>query len=300
MPRRLPPLNALRAFEAAARHQSFTLAAAELSVTPAAISQQIKGLEDQLQIRLFRRLPRGILLTDEGQALLPGISDGFGRLVDAVARVADPGLAGRIRVSVIPSFAARWLVPRLDDFHARYPEIDLEIDAEPRSVDLQSSDVDLAIRYGSGRYPGVHTELLLREEVYPVCSPTLLNRGPPLKEPADLRHHTLLHDSHAQGWLAWQRWLEAAGVTGIDLSRGPRFSDTAMIVQAAIAGQGVAIGRSALMGRDLKLGRLVRPLPISRPAPYNYWIAVLSQRAGEAKLEAFRTWLLQQAAAEQG
>lgn len=297
---RLPPLNALRAFEAAARHQSFTRAAAELAVTPAAVSHQVKALEEQLQLRLFRRLPRGLMLTDEGRSLLPGISDGFLRLADSVARVANRDLAGRIRVSVIPSFAARWLVPRIGDFHARWPEIDLEIDAEPRSVDLQTSDVDMGIRYGQGGYPGLLTELLLREELFPVCSPTLLNRGLPLKDMADLRHHTLLHDINASGWLNWQPWLEEAAVTGIDLARGLRFSDTAMIVQAAIAGHGLAIGRSGLMGKDLAAGRLVRPMPLSRPAPYDYWMVLLPHRAEEPRLLVFRQWLAEQAAASQG
>lgn len=300
MAQRLPPLNSLRAFEAAARHQSFTRAAEELAVTPAAISHQVKALEEQLQLRLFRRLPRGLVLTEEGRALLPGVSDGFLRLADAVARIANRDLAGRIRVSVIPSFAARWLVPRIGDFHARYPEIDLEIDAEPRSVDLQTSDVDIGIRYGAGGYPGLLTELLLREELFPVCSPTLLNRGLPLKELTDLRHHTLLHDINATGWLNWQPWLEGAAVTGIDLRRGLRFSDTAMIIQAAIAGHGLAIGRSGLMGKDLAAGRLVRPLPISRPAPYDYWMVLLPHRAEEPRLLVLRQWLTEQAAMSQG
>ncbi len=297
MTRRLPPLNALRAFEAAARHQSFSRAADEMAVTPAAISHQVKALEDQLQIRLFRRLPRGLVLTDEGRALLPGISDGFLRLADAVGRVCNRDLAGRLRVSVIPSFAARWLVPRIGDFHARYPEIDLEIEAEARSIDLNTSDADIGIRYGSGDYPGLATELLLREELFPVCSPTLLNRGPPLKEMADLRHHVLLHDIYAPGWLNWQSWLEDAGVRDIDLNRGLRFSDTAMIIQAAIAGHGLAIGRSGLMGKDLDAGRLVRPMPVSRPAPYDYWMVVLPHRAEEPRLLVFRQWLAEQAAA---
>ncbi len=299
MPRRLPPLNALRAFEAAARHRSFTLAADELSVTPAAVSHQVKGLEELLGVRLFRRLPRGLRLTDQGRNYLPGLTDGLDRLAEATERLTGRRLAGRLKVSVIPSFAARWLVPRIGDFYDRFPQIDVVIDAEPRNVDFAREDVDVGIRYGYGRYPGLHVELLLKEDLFPVCSPSLLNRGAPLKEMSDLRHHVLLHDSTAhldELWVSWDLWLKAAGITDIDLGRGPRFSDTAMILQAAIAGHGVAIGRSALLGEDLRAGRLVRPFDITREAVFSYWVVTAPGSLDEPKVVVFWNWLAEQAA----
>lgn len=299
MPRRLPPLNALRAFEAAARHGSFTLAADELAVTPAAVSHQVKALEEYLGHRLFRRFTRGLALTDQGRAYLPGLTDGLDRLAEATEALAGRRLEGRLTVSVIPSFAARWLVPRLGDFYSRFPQIDVVVEAEFRSVDFARENVDIGIRYGRGRYPGLHVEPLLKEDLYPVCSPGLLNRSAPLKELADLRHYVLLHDSTVASeevWVAWTPWLKLAGITDIDVQRGPRFSDTAMLLLAAIAGHGVAIGRSALMGDDLRAGSLVRPFDIARQAVYSYWIVTTPSGADDPKIAVFCHWLAEQAA----
>jgi LysR family glycine cleavage system transcriptional activator len=299
MARRLPQLNALRAFEAAARHLSFVRAAAELHVTPAAISQQVRSLEQQLGVLLFRRLTRGISLTDAGRALLPGVTDGLDRLAQAAADAAGGGVRGRLIVSVLPSFCRCWLVPRLGRFTERYPDLELDIRAEARRVDFDTEAVDMAIRHGDGRYPGLRSDLLMTEEVFPVCSPALLGGPKPLRRLADLRHHTLLHDGSSGingSWLSWAPWLELAGLSDVDPERGPRFSDSAMILQAAVAGQGVAIGRSVLLGSDLCTGRLVRPFDIARPAGRAYYILAPEITADIPKVAAFRDWLFGEAA----
>ena len=301
MARQLPPLNSLRAFEAAARHMSFTKAAEELHVTPAAVSHQVKALEDQLGTVLFRRLTRGLALTHEGRAYLPGLTDGLDRLSKATDRVRWRGLAGTLKVSVIPSFGLRWLVPRLGDFRRRYPEIDVVVFAQMESVDFTRSDVDVGIRYGRGRYPGLRTELLMAEELFPVCSPVLANGPCPIREMAHLRHHTLLHDAdvHDDGpWVGWPAWLKWAGLDDIDPARGLFFSDTAQILAAALDGLGVAIGRSALLGDDLRAGRLVQLFQTRRPAPFSYYVVTPEAMAERPRIAAFLAWLREMADAE--
>ncbi len=294
MVRRLPPLKTLPGFEAAARHLSFTKAAAELNVTQAAISQQIRTLEDWLGVRLFWRRNRTLLLTEEGQRYLPAVREALAGLAAATERLMEMRGPAVLTVSVIPSFAATWLLPRLRRFRALHPEIEVRIDATDALVDFGSEGVDLGIRYGRGVYPGLRSVRLFSVEMFPVCSPELL-RDPrrPLRRPADLRHHTLLHDSHSD---AWKLWLTAAGVTGIDAGRGPAFSHANLMLQAAIAGEGVAIGRSPLVAEALAEGRLVRPFDIALPADYAYYV-VTPESAGEpAKVRAFRDWLLAEAA----
>lgn len=290
---RLPSLTGLRAFEAAGRHLSFTKAAAELHVTQAAVSHAIRGLEDQLGVRLFRRGGRQLLLTDAGQAYLPEVRDGFQKLIDATARVSARDAGGALTVSALPSFAAKWLVPRLRRFREAHPEVDVRLSADDRVVDFDRDDVDVAIRYGRGEYPGLESVRFLTEEFFPVCSPALL-RGPrPLKAPADLKHHTLLHDDTRTDWAMW---LMAAGVKDVDPYRGPAFNDSSMLLQAAIDGQGVALGRSALAADDLAAGRLVRPFPFALPADFAYYIVYPQRAAQRAKLGAFRDWLIAEAA----
>src|SRR5262245_41500603 len=218
--RRLPPLTALRAFEAAARHGTFVKAAAELGVTPGAVSQHIKGLEAGLGLALFRRQARGVRLTEAGRAYLPGVAEGFDRLARATLQVNDPAagglIAGRLSITVLPSFAAGWLVRRLPAFRARHPEIDLLIRSERQTIDLHREDADLAIRYGLGDFPNLEATHLLREEIFPVCAPALLNADPPLRAPADLLRHELLHDAGALGnepWIRWQPWLDEVGLS---------------------------------------------------------------------------------------
>ncbi|MDX1514041.1 MAG: transcriptional regulator GcvA, partial [Gammaproteobacteria bacterium] len=231
MARKLPPLNALRAFEAAARHLSFTRAAEELHVTQAAVSHQVKSLEEYLGIKLFRRFNRSLLLTDEGQAYLPTMTKAFDLMSDATSRLVKKDPAGPLTVSVLPSFAARWLVPRLGRFRRAHPEIDLRIDPATQLVDFGRGDVDVGIRYGRGEYPGLRSDRLMEEDIFPVCSPALLDGEHPLKDPEDLAHHTLLHDD---GHGDWRTWLLAAGVDGVDPTRGPIFTDSSMLIQAAM------------------------------------------------------------------
>ncbi|PWV63140.1 transcriptional regulator GcvA [Plasticicumulans acidivorans] len=296
MRRQLPPLNAVRAFEAAARHQSFALAAEELSVTPAAISQQVRLLEARLDIALFQRLNNGLRLTEAGRAYLPALSAALDELARASARVQASGLRGTVTVSALGSFAVHWLAPRVAEFSALYPELDLYLHTDSRVIDFAREDVDLAIRYGDGHYDGLEVRLLMGEDVFPVCSPTLLNGPQRLESAADLRHFTLLHDRDAepyQAWISWPAWFAREGISGVDTSRGPRFSSSGVLIAAAVAGQGVALGRSALVGHRLDSGQLVRPLPQLRRADWSYWLVAPPAHFERPKVRAFVDWLLQ-------
>jgi LysR family glycine cleavage system transcriptional activator len=288
MPRTLPPLGALHAFEAAARHLSFKAAAEDLHVTPGAISQQIKLLEDRLGTPLFLRRTRGIELTDAGRTLLVPTQQAFRLLTDVVTRLRETDSDKILTVSLLPSFAALWFVPRLGRFRDRHPDIDVRISATPKLAEFDRDDVDVVIRYGLGRYPDLHVEHLLAEDLFPVCSPNLLAGPVPLKKPADLAHHTLLHDELRQEWALWMR---AAGIEGIDISRGPSFSLWELAFHAAIAGQGVALGRSTLVGQYLKSGQLVRPFGISSPSEFGYYLVCEPERVEEPKIAALRAWL---------
>ncbi len=305
MARNLPPLNSLRAFEAAARQLSFTKAAEELHVTPAAVSHQIKALEEQLGVALFRRLTRALRLTEAGQAALPSLRDGFDKLAEGVARARAHETSGAVTVSVGPSFAAKWLVPRLDRFRMAHPDIEVRIDATDQLVDFERDNVDLSIRFGSGHYPGLEVEpLLIEETIFPVCSPALLEGPQPLREPTDLRHHTLLHldwDLERVTAPSWRMWLLAAGVHDVDYMRGPVFSMESLALQAAMEGQGVALVSSVLAGHDLAAGRLVMPfnLSVCDPLDFRYFVVTPKRTAELPKVAAFRGWLLAQAAEEQ-
>jgi LysR family glycine cleavage system transcriptional activator len=294
MTHRLPPLAALRAFEAAARHLSFTRAAAELHVTQTAISHQIRGLEELLGVRLFRRLPRGLALTDEAQRYLPAVRDAFDRITSATSELMAARTAGPLTASVLPSFAAKWLVPRLGRFRTVHPEIDLRISTSLHLVDFAREDVDLGIRMGRGHYPGLRVDRLFGEALIPVCSPALLEDGPPVRQPADLRHHVLLHDDDYTGW---QLWLDLAGVEGVDAGRGPIFTDSGMVVQAAAEGQGVALARVALAAWDIAAGRLVRPFEVTLPHDLAYYLVCPEAAAGRPRVAAVRAWLLAEATA---
>ncbi len=301
MARHLPPLNALRAFEAAARLSSFTKAAAELHVTQAAISHQVKGLEAQLGVILFRRGTRVLTLTDAGAELLPALKDALDLMDDALrviqsrhARRRGGHKAGLLVVSTLDSVAAKWLVPRLGKFRLAYPDIELRLSTTNRLVDLAREDIDAAIRYGSGDYVGLHADFLMSETLFPVCSPKLLETGPPLRQPADLAHHTLLHDDMPTTWAAW---LEAAGVP--ELGRhltGHAFEQSSLVVQAAIMCQGIALGRSALVMDDLASGALIQPFSLVLPSPHAYYMICEEQRRDEPKIAAFRAFALSEAA----
>lgn len=290
---RLPSLNALRAFSVAGHYLSFTKAAAELHVTQAAISHQIKTLEDQLGVKLFRRAPRGLMLTESGQVYLPSVRDAFDRLAAATDRLQTREESGILTVSLLPSFAARWLVPRLRRFRNAHPDIDLRVAAEERLTDFERDGVDVAIRYGGGHYPGLYAKRILAESFFPVCSPSLIDGPLPLRAPADLRHHTLLHDDVR---MDWPMWLLAAGVGDIvEANRGPAFNDSALLLQATADGQGVALGRSALVADDLAAGRLVKPFSISLPSNYGYYIVYPELYIDRPKVRAFEEWLTREA-----
>lgn len=297
MSHRLPPLNALRAFEVAARHLSFTKAAEELHVTPAAVSQQVKTLEDFAGTPLFRRLTRALRLTDAGHAVLPLLREGFDKLSEAAQVLREREDERVLTVSVPPTFGAKWLVPRLDRFYRDHPELDLRLDATDRRVDFNEENVDVALRYGRGRYPGLVSECLLPEVATPVCSPALLQAAHPLRTPQDLRHHTLLHVQ----WMMesevapnWRMWLRAAGIDDVPAERGPRFNLESMAVQAAIDGQGVALVSGAPVAADLAEGRLVRPFPgeANQATQFCYYLVYPEGQLKRAKVAAFREWIL--------
>jgi LysR family glycine cleavage system transcriptional activator len=286
---RLPPLNALRTFEAAARHLSFTRAAAELSVTQAAVSHQVKALESHLGFPLFRREPRRLLLTDQGQLYGQALRDVFARLHEATARVREPGVRQILTISVIPSFAARWLVPRLGELQAALSDIDVRVAPDREAADFAADGVDVGIRFGFGRYPGLRTWPLFTDEAFPVCSPAVARQ---LRRPEGLRRHTLLHDDSHEGWT---RWLRAAKVRGVDPERGPIFTDAALLLDACSAGQGIALGRKVLAAADLAAGRLVRPFWRAIPVDRAYFLVCPERLADVPKVARFRAWILAEA-----
>jgi LysR family glycine cleavage system transcriptional activator len=297
----LPPLSALRAFESAARHLSFSKAAEELNVTPAAISHQIHALEADLGIALFHRRNRAIALTPSARVLLPGLSEAFAGIRGAVRRLKAHNDTGTLTVTASPSFAAKWLVLRLHRFQERYPEIDVRISATDEVVDLTQGDFDLAIRYGSGRYPGLAVEALLHNEVFPACSPLLLETGPPLRAPQDLRHHALIHDRAIDRdplVPTWPMWLKAAGVKDVPAAAGLSFSASHLALDAAIAGHGVVLAYSTIAAADLAAGRLVRLFSLALPDLFAYYVVTAPGALERHKVKAFRDWLRQEADAE--
>jgi len=291
--RKLPPLNALRAFEAAARHLSFTRASEELFVTQAAVSHQIKALEDWLGFRLFHRMGRGLRLTEEGHDYLPVLRDAFDDIENATARLMRAESEQRLTMSTTDSFAAGWLVQRLKRFRAKHPDIDVRVTTTDTPVDFARSDVELSIRYGTGPWPGTETIPLFTEEIFPVCSPKLVEGAHPLREPKDLRHHTLLHDDMP---VTWGNWLKAVGIEDIDAERGPSYMRSNFVIQAAIDGEGVALGRSRLVARELDEGRLVKPFELSLPSSFSYFVVYPLASKDRPKIVAFRDWLLEEAA----
>ena len=292
--KRLPPLNALRAFEAAARHLSFSRAADELSVTPGAVSQQIKALEDFVGAPVFRREKKGLLLTDAAQQSLPALRDAFRLLEEASGRLTAGRDGGKLAISVAPSLASKWLVPRLDSFHAAHPDIDVWINADMSVVDFAVDDVDLAIRYGAGRYPGLAVDLLMNETIVPVCSPALLKGEHALHEPEDLDGVTLLHDGspdNDETCPTWSMWLKAAGVQGVDGTRGPVFNQSSLVIEAAVAGRGVALAKSALAESDLAAGRLVVAFDVATPIAFAYHLVRPPAHDSNPAVRAFMDWV---------
>jgi len=288
---KLPSLNALRAFEAAARHSSFTLAARELNVTQSAVSHQVQNLEGELGLELFQRLPRSLRLTPAGAALATAAHDAFGR-IEVATRAADRRPA-RLCISVLPSFASRWLLPRLKRFHASWPRLDLRIHASREPCDFSRDGVDVALRYGRGGWKGLHVEKLFSEEIFPVCSPRIARS---LRSPADLSRQVLLHDEVRAAHGGWAEWLRAAGAPQIDASRGTVFTDAHLMLEAAADGQGVALARSALAAGDLAAGRLVRPFRCSVPVRYQYYLVHPPAYEKRPEVRAFRDFLVAEVA----
>jgi LysR family glycine cleavage system transcriptional activator len=299
MVRHLPPLSTLRSFEAAARNLSFSKAAEELHVTHGAVSRAIRHLEDHLGVELFRRKVRAVELTQTGATYALSVRDALERLSAATFQIAKQQSSGVLNLSTLDSFASKWLIPRLFRFRQLHPEIDIRLSTSERLADFAADGIDIVIRYGRGRYAGLTSEWLMAEDLFPVCSPALLEGPHPLRSPGDLARHTLIHDDFP---IDWAMWLSAAGVRGVDARRGPRFSFSDHAVQAAIQGEGVVLGRSALVADDLRAGRLVRPFSLSLPADLAYYLVYPPQSVGLKKIRAFRDWLFAEIAraAEEG
>lgn len=307
MTNRLPPLNALRAFEAAARHLSFRKAAEELHVTPAAISHQIKALEDELGVRLFNRLARGLELTAPAQEALPRLRAGFDSLSESVGAMRRHLSSTTLSVGSAPSFAAKWLIPRLQRFVSRYPECDVRVAAgpefidragEPQPIGAPGKTPEIAIRFGSGHYPGKDAQRLFSVTATALCSPRLLQGEHALRAPQELRFHTLLHDDSMaaqDSGTDWRSWLEAAGVEGVDVERGPHFNHAALALDAAADGVGVVLSYGVLASSDVASGRLVAPFDISIPASFSYYMVSEPAQGERTVLSAFRNWLLEEA-----
>lgn len=298
MARRLPPLNALRAFEAAARLGSFSAAAQELRVTDSAVSQQVRTLERYLGTRLFKRLPRGLLLTELGSTYLPVLTAGFDRLAEATLRLRSAGVGGLLTVAALPAFATGWLLPRIPRFRERYPRVDLLLKTGRALADFRREDIDVAIRFGTGGGADNRSMFLLAEDVFPVASPTLV---PPSRLPmqvADLRTLPLLHDIDAypyQPCMGWQPWFERAGVESPTALRGLQFTDSIVLVGAAVAGLGVALGRGPLIEGLLARGQLVRLTQECWRADWAYYLVAPASNFSRPNVKVFTEWILEEA-----
>ena len=290
---RLPPLNALRAFEATARHLSVKHAANELCVTPGAVSQMLKMLEAHLGITLFRRVNRGIFLTDAGQGYLPPVRNAFRQIAEATRRVTVTADTGILTVSVTPFFASAWLVPRLQAFQDTHPEIDLQLVTGNALADFARDGVDVAVRHGLGRYPGLLSERVLTVEIVPVAAPALVARLGAPPDPATLTRWPLVHDFERK---AWQLWFQAQGIDEIAVPRGPSFDDPGLLLRAVLAGQGAGLLPAALVASDVAERRLVTLADVTWLEEFAYYL-VYSEASGErAKVAAFRAWILAAAA----
>ncbi len=290
MSRKLPPLNPLRAFEAAARTLSFTKAADELFITQAAISHQIKMLEDVIGIKLFKRLNRAIILTEEGMIFLPHVRDALDTLATGMGKLSDNETTGTLTVSVMPSFAATWLVPRLIGFKQICPDIDLRISASFGLVDFNRDNIDVALRWGGGNYTGLISQHFMTEDVFPVCSPDLLkNSKYPLDTPADLKYFPLIHDEMGADW---RMWLLAANIKGINLDKGMCLNQSDLVIQTAIAGHGIALGRSSIARAALLSGQLIKPFDLVISSKCAFYIVAPEANFNKPKVKSFRQWIM--------
>jgi LysR family glycine cleavage system transcriptional activator len=295
MPRQLPPLNALRAFEAAARSESFTRAAEELCVTQGAVSHQVKALEATLGIKLFNRERQRLVITDAGREYLNVVRDALDRIAAGTERVLQRQNSGVLTVSTSPDFAAKWLVNRLGRFGEAHPDIDLRVSATMHHIDFVREEVDVAVRHGDGNWPGLDATRLCIEQLFPVCSPKLMSGRNKIAKPSDLSRSPLLHLDDSK---AWAQWFEAAGVPAPQLPHGLTLNRASMLIDAAIDGQGVALARTALAASDLISGRLVRPFELSLKLSKTYWIVCPKATSAKPKIATFRDWLLAEAAAD--
>ncbi|WP_374379819.1 transcriptional regulator GcvA [Dongia sp.] len=298
---RLPMLPSLRAFESVARLGSVRAAAAELHVTPAAVSQQVKALEAELGLQLVRRRGNQLELTEAARAGSETLTAGFRLLAQSVRAMREHQARPQIRLSVDPTLAASWLIGRLPRYRALAGHVDLLLDANRRYADFARDGVDAAIRFGIGRFPGLDAHFLLAEELFPVCSPQLLDGPHALRSPADLRHHTLLHNdwsTRVGRWPDWQDWLDAAGVTGIEPKSGLHFNDSLVVLEAAIGGQGVFLGNTTAVQDLIAAGKLVEPFDLRLKSDLGYYFVCTEQAAHRRDIIALRDWLLTEAKAD--
>ena len=292
MLRRLPPLNALKAFEAAARSESFTRAAEELNVTQGAVSHQVKALEATLGVKLFNRERQRLVITEAGREYLAVVRDALDRIAVGTERLVQRQTSGVLTVSTSPDFAAKWLVNRLGRFAEAHPDIDLRVSATIQHVDFAREDVDLAVRHGDGNWAGLDAVRLCSERLFPVCAPKLVSGRNRITKAADLLKFPLLR---LEDWKNWSRWFEAAGVTATPVP-GPTLNRASMLIDAAVDGQGIALARTALAAWDLISGRLIKPIDVSLRLSNTYWIVCPKAASALPKIAAFREWLLTEAA----
>src|SRR5580658_6862787 len=293
---RLPPLNALRAFEATARHLSVKNAADELCVTPGAVSQMLKALEQHLGVKLFERVNRGIFLTDAGQGYLPPVRNAFRQIAEASRHVALSTDTGILTVSVTPFFAAAWLVPRLKSFQDTHPDIDLQVVTSSALVDFSRDGVDVAVRHGLGRYPGLSSERVIAVEIVPVAAPALVAKFGAPAGPAALARWPKVHDAERKGW---HLWFEAQGIDDIASPRGPSFDDSGLLLTAVLAGQGAGLLPAAMVAPELAEGRLVQLAEVGLLDAFAYYLVYPEAGRDRPKLAAFRRWILDTAARDE-
>lgn len=306
MVRRLPPLNALRAFEAAARHLSFTRAADELRVTQSAVSQQVKNLEDFLGVGLFARSRGTLELTREGRAYLATLSEVFDRVDAVTSRFFTTTGRTVLTIGVMATLAIKWLIPRLARFREENPDVQVRVASAGYAADYEQigiwrglgKDIDIAFHYSAGPWPGLRSWWLMGSDLFPVCAPGLLEGGNPLRQPADLVRHELLQVNAPPRENDWRLWLEAAGVGGVDLDHAHRFDYSYLAIQAAVDGLGIAVSHRPFVATDMAAGRLVAPFPITMPSPHGYYLVCAEQDVDKPKTAAFREWILKEAARE--
>lgn len=289
---KLPSLTAIRAFEATARHLSVSQAAAELNVTHAAVSQQIRALEDWLGVKLIKRVGRSIALTESGAMYAAALLNAFEGILDATRQVRAFNDAGPVNVTTTPTFASRWMVPRLNRFRALYPDVIVRISPETELVDLAREDVDLGVRYGSGKWPGLTAERIIGGTLAPVCSPAYLAKAPPLEKPVDLMNHQLIDDSDPD---EWSEWLRTMGVDDVQLDSRSFFTIKHLGHQAALEGQGVFLGVVSLMEEDIRAGRLVLPLGPGDEVPLDYYLVTRKDVPLRTPARQFWEWILEEA-----